>query len=102
MYNPRIIMNHVQTPLYKRPYNPEILRPVSALPNLNKPAITQEDIEFNPDKLHKYTTGYVLLAKKTARKPLNELEGKQDPDGKQFEVREIPRVSSKYRYETIT
>lgn len=59
--------------------------------------MTQQDLEFNPDKPRRKVTGYVDLKKKTFRKPPNHGNDVVDPEGKQFEVREIPRVSSKYR-----
>jgi hypothetical protein len=97
MYNPKLVLGHVPTPILRKPLNPNNMRPASGLPFADKSRMTEDDLNYNPDKLHRYVPGYVELGKKADRRPINDQESEVDPEGRQFEVREIPRVSSKYR-----
>lgn len=96
MYNPKLVLRHVKVPIYRIPYSTKS-RAASAYSSVRpREPLSSDDLNFNPDKLHRPVTGYVTLATKTSRRPITEDEI-VDPEGKQFEARDIPRVSSRYR-----
>lgn len=96
MYNPKLVQRHIKAPLYKIPVSAKARASSAYTATRKREMMTIEELEYNPDKLHRPVTGYVTLASKTSRKPITATEI-NDPDGKQFEVRDIPRISSRYR-----
>lgn len=100
MYNPKPVTRHIQARLYKSGHVSKV-RPQTAVTATTR-MLTEDDLKFNPDKLHSYVTGYVTLKTKTSRRPLTAGRDVVDEEGKQFEFRDIPRVSSRYRHYPIT
>jgi len=98
-YNPKFADRHIFVPQYFKPANEG--RPSSALTQgttgSSKGALTEEDLNFNPDKLKSKVQGYVNMGQKTDRLPLNHRAEVFDEEGKQFLYSELPRTSSKYR-----
>jgi hypothetical protein len=98
MYNPKLVDRHIQGRLYKEAHVSKVkARPFTAAPG-GRQALSRDDLEFAPDKPHRYITGYVALKPKTNRRPLTAGRDVVDEEGKQFEYRDIPRTSSRYRY----
>ena len=98
MYNPKLINSHVYTPMYHTPFNGKY-RIQSA--TTVREDLTEEDMTFDPDKTRTKVKGYVRLKDKTWRKPYSHGLDIVDVEGKQFLYRDVPRVSSKYRYEQV-
>lgn len=94
MYNPKPVVGHVKCPIYRRPHQTKV-RITSATLDDRGP-LNQEDLEFDPDKLHHKIQGYVTIGTKTSRRPLTAGDT-YDEDGVRFNYRDIPRISSRYR-----